>query len=166
MALYSIRRVSLSPPHFKCATTRMRFRASLHSVFSVLMCFLKERCESHQSPRNFVDSSTGRGALPILIFGGRWTLVRGAVKCTTLHLWAANLKPFPVVHSCMALTICCKCLSMVSTWDAFFWVEFIRECGADSDSNSPVTKILCYKGRQSASEAYPVHVSDDTILPG
>ena len=114
MALYSIRRVSLSLPHFKCATTQMRLRSSLHSVFSALMCFLKERCESHQSPTNFVDSSTGRGVLPILIFGGRWTLVRGAVKCTTLHLWAANLKPFPVTHSCMALTACCKCLSMVS----------------------------------------------------
>ena len=110
MALYSNRRVSLSPPHFKCATTQMRLRASMHSVFSALMCFLKERCESHQSPRNFVDSSTGRGMLPILAFRGCWTLVRGAVKCTTLHLWAANLKPFPVAHSCMALTACCKCL--------------------------------------------------------
>ena len=79
-----------------------------------LQCFLKERCESHQSLRNFVDSSTGRGVLPILIFGGRWTLVRGAVKCMTLHLWAANLKPFSVAHPCMALTACCKCLSMVS----------------------------------------------------
>ena len=114
MALYSIRRVSLSPPHFKCATTRMRFRTSLHSVFSALMCFLKERWESYQSLRNFVDSSTGRGVFPILVFGGHWTLVQGAVKCTTLHLWATNLKPFPVAHSCMALTACCKCLSMVS----------------------------------------------------
>ena len=38
----------------------------------------------------------------------------GAVKCMTLHLWAANLKPFLVAHSCMAFTACCRCLSMVS----------------------------------------------------
>ena len=28
----------------------------------------------------------------------------------TLHLWAANLKPFLVAHSCMEFTACCKCL--------------------------------------------------------
>ena len=38
----------------------------------------------------------------------------GAVKCTTLHLCAANLNPFLVAHSCMAFTACCRCLSMVS----------------------------------------------------
>ena len=37
-----------------------------------------------------------------------------AVKCTTLHLWAANLKPFLVAHSCMAFTACCRCLFMIS----------------------------------------------------
>ena len=115
MARYSIRSVSLSPPHFKWATTRIRLRASLHCVFSTLMCFLKERCESsHHSPRNLVDSSTGRGVLPILMLGSLWTFDRGAVKCTTLHLWAANLKPFLVAHSCIAFTACCKCLSVVS----------------------------------------------------
>ena len=93
MARYSIKSVSLSPPHFKWATTRMRLRASLHRVFSTLMCFLNERCESHHSPRNFVDSSTGRSVFPILTMGGLWARARGAVKCTTLHLWAANLKP-------------------------------------------------------------------------
>ena len=77
------------------------------------MCFLKESCESHHSPRNFIDSSTGRNMFPILIAGGLWTLDRGAVKCMTLHFWAANLKPFLVTHSCIALTACCKCLSMV-----------------------------------------------------
>ena len=30
------------------------------------------------------------------------------------NLWAANLKPFLVAHSCMAFTACCKCLSMAS----------------------------------------------------
>ena len=78
----------------------MRLRASLHCVFSTLMCFLKERCESHHSPRYLVDSSTGRGVFPILMLESLWTLDRGAVKCTTLHLWAANLKPFLVGHSC------------------------------------------------------------------
>ena len=78
------------------------------------MCFLNERCESHQSPRNFVDSSTGRSVFPILTMGGLWARDRGAVKCMTLHLWAANLKPFLIAHSCMEFTACCRCLSMVS----------------------------------------------------
>ena len=60
MARYSIRGVSLPPPHFTCATTRMRLRASLHRIFRALMCFLKERCEPHHSPMNFADSSTSR----------------------------------------------------------------------------------------------------------
>ena len=59
MVRYSISSVSLSPPNFECATTRMRLRASLPWDFSALMCSLKERCESHHSPRNFADSSTG-----------------------------------------------------------------------------------------------------------
>ena len=61
-----------------------------------------------------VDSSTGRSVSPIVILGGLVALCRGAVKCTTLHLRAANLKPFLVAHSCMAFTDCCRCLSMVS----------------------------------------------------
>ena len=69
IARYSIKSVSLSAPHFKWATTRMRLRASLHCVFSTLMCFLNERCESHHSPRNFVDSSTGRSVFPVLTMG-------------------------------------------------------------------------------------------------
>ena len=112
MAPYSIRSVSRSPPHFKCTTTQWRFRASLHCVFNTLMCFLKERCESHHSPRNFVESSTDRNVSPILIAGGLGTLDRGAVKCMTLHLWAANLKPFLVAHSCMAFTPCCKLIGL------------------------------------------------------
>ena len=39
--------------------------------------------------------------------GSLVALYRGAVKCTTLLLWAANLKPFLVAHSCMAFTDCC-----------------------------------------------------------
>ena len=45
---------------------------------------------------------------------GVWARDQGAVKCKTLHLWAANLKPFLFAYSCMAFTACCKCLSMVS----------------------------------------------------
>ena len=153
MALYS-RRVSLSPPHFKCATTQMRLRASMHSVFSALMCFLKERFESYQSPRNFVDSSTGRGVLPILAFRGCWTLVRGAVKCTTLHLWAANLKPFPVAHSCMALTACCKCLSMVSR-------ERPRKQIARSSTKSALKISLAIRDGRSLIFS-PIHVTANT----
>ena len=145
------------------------------------MCFLKEPLL--HSPRNFVDTSTGRSVSLILIVcvcvrvcrgggggggggGGVWALFRGAVKCTTLHLWAANLKPFPVAHICMAFTACCRCLSTVlktdcqiinkecsederwqlinvqseacnsqdaTSWNTFFWVEFIRECVSDSE---------------------------------
>ena len=43
-----------------------------------------------------------------------WARDRGAMKFTTLHLWAANLKPFLVAHSCIEFTACCRCLSMVS----------------------------------------------------
>ena len=114
MARYSIKSVSLSPPHFKWATTPMRLRASLHCVFSTLRCFLNDRCESHHSPRNFVDYSTGRSVFPIVTMGGLWARDCGAVKCMTLHLWAANLKPFLVAHSCMVFTACCRCISMVS----------------------------------------------------
>ena len=114
MARYSIKNVSLSPPHFKWATTRMRLRASLHCVCSSLMCFLNEKCESHHSRRNFVDSSTGKSAFPILTMGGLWTRDCGAVKCMTLHLWAANLKPLLVAHSCVAFTACCRCIFMMS----------------------------------------------------
>ena len=172
------------------------------------MCFLKKICESHHNPRNFVDSSTGRGVFPILTVGGLWILTRGAVKCMTLHFWAANLKPFLVAHSCMEFTACCKCLSMVSrerprkqidrsstnsalkmslamqegsslifspktghsqdttSWNTLLWVEFVRKCGPNFDSDSAVPEIFWDKNRQSASEANPVKVSNDTILPG
>ena len=98
MARYSITSVSLSPPHFKWATIRMRLRASLHCVFSTLMCFLNERCESHHSPRNFVGSSTGRSVFPILTMGGLWARDRGAVKCMTA-LVGCKPEAIPVWHS-------------------------------------------------------------------
>ena len=137
-----------------------------------------------------------------------WILTRGAVKCMTLHFWAANLKPFLVAHSCMEFIACCKCLSMVSrerprkqidrsstnsalkmslamqegsslifspktghsqdttSWNTLLWVEFVRKCGPNFDSDSAVPEIFWDKNRQSASEANPVKVSNDTILPG
>ena len=113
MARYSIKSVSLSPPHFKWATTWMRLRASLHCVFSTLMCFLNERCESRHSPRNFVDSSTGRSVFPVLTMGVS-ELETGVQWNVQLCTGAANLKPFLVAHYCMAFTDCCRCLSMVS----------------------------------------------------
>ena len=59
------------------------------------------------------------------------------------------------------------CHSQVTaSWNTFLWVEFVRECCPNSDSDSPVPEIFRDKNRQSASEADPVKVSDDTILPG
>ena len=154
MAWYSIKSVSLSPPHFKWATTRMRSRASLYCVFSTLMCFLNERRKSHHSPRSFVDSSTGRSVFPILTVGGLWARDRGAVKCTTLHLCAANLKPFLVAHSCMAFTACCRCLSMVS-----------RECPRKQIARSTTKCALKMSlGKQEGSSLIlsPKHVTART----
>ena len=53
-----------------------------------------------------------------------------------------------------------------ASWNTFLWVEFVRECCPKSDSDSPVPEIFWHKNRQSASEANPVKISDDTILPG
>ena len=89
----------VSFPPFRWATTRIRLRVSLHFILSTLMCFLNERCEHHHSPRNFVDSSTGRIVFPIPLVGGIWVRNRGAMKYTTWPFRAANLKPFLVPHS-------------------------------------------------------------------
>ena len=109
MARYSIRSVSLSLPQFKWATTRMWLRASMHCFFSTLMCFFNERCESHHSLRNFIDSS-GRSVLPILTAEGLWALDRGAVKCMTAIV-DCKLETIPS----RTFTACWKCLYMVST---------------------------------------------------
>ena len=53
-----------------------------------------------------------------------------------------------------------------ASWNTFLWVEFVGECCPNSDLDSPVSEIFWYKNRQSASEANPVKVSDDAILPG
>ena len=53
-----------------------------------------------------------------------------------------------------------------ASWNTFLWVEFVRDCCPNSDSDSPVPEIFWDKNRQSASETNPVKVSDDTILPG
>ena len=76
--------MSLSPLHLKCITTRMR--ASLHWVFSILMCFLK-MVRIPPQPKEL-----------------RWLL--HWQKCVT--------NPLFVAHACMLFTTCYKCLSMVS----------------------------------------------------
>ena len=53
-----------------------------------------------------------------------------------------------------------------ASWNTFLWVDFIREYCPNSDSDSPVPEIFWKKNRHSASEANPVKVSDDAILPG
>ena len=53
-----------------------------------------------------------------------------------------------------------------ASWNTFLWEEFIRKCCPNSDSDSPVPEIFWNKNRQSASEANPVKVSDDAIMPG
>ena len=54
-----------------------------------------------------------------------------------------------------------------ASWNTFLWVEFVRECCPNSDSDSPDSdEIFWHINRQFASEANPVKVSDDAILPG
>ena len=97
--------VSLSPPHFKWATTRMRLRASLQCVLSTLMCFLKERCESHHSPRNFIDSSTGRGVSNPHIWGSS-NLGSGCSEMYDFALVDGKSKAIP----CCPFLYCINCL--------------------------------------------------------
>ena len=59
----------------------------------------------------FVNSSNGITNLDRV---GLRAIDRGAVKFTTLYLWAVNLKPLLVAHPCMALTVHCRCLSVVT----------------------------------------------------
>ena len=109
MVGYSISSVSLSPPHFKCAITQRRLRASLHWVFSALMCSKKVMCESHHSPRNFVDSSTGRSVSLILIVGvcGLCVGVQWNVQLYIygLQTWNHSLLPIPVWHLLPAVDV-------------------------------------------------------------
>ena len=53
-----------------------------------------------------------------------------------------------------------------ASWNTFLWVEFVKECCPNSDSDSPVPEIFWHKNRQSACEANPVKVSNDAILLG
>ena len=48
--------------------------------------------------------------------------------------------------------------------NTFLWVEFVRDCCPNSDSDSPVPEKFWHKNRQSASEANPVKVSNDARL--
>ena len=110
---YSIGSVSLFPPYFKCATTRMRLRASLHWVFSAPMCSLKKSCESHHSLRNFVDYSTGRSVSLILnvgvsglCIGVQWNV---QLYIYGLQTWTHSLLPIPVWHLLPAVGVFLWC---------------------------------------------------------
>ena len=113
MERYSTRSVSLPPPHFKCASTR-RLRASLHPVFSALMCFF----------RRGANPVTAQG---VLLFPQRagvchWSWLWGVYGLCVwvqwnvqlyiygLQTWPHSLLPNPS----MAFTAFCRCLSMVS----------------------------------------------------
>ena len=72
----------------------------------------------------------------------------GAVKCANLHLWAANLKPSLVAHSGMALTACCKYLSMVP-----------REHPQKQNARSPTKSAL--KTSLAIQEGRPLIFSPD-----
>ena len=157
-------RITVAALHWpgKSAEIHILFSISFR-IFSVSSgrCFnkfLNERCESHHSPRNFVDSSTDRSVFPILTMGGLWARDRGAVKCMTLHLWAANLKPFLVAHSSMAFTACCRCLFMVSR-------ERPRKQIARSSTKSAL-KMSLAKQEGSSLIVSPKHVTARTPSVG
>ena len=52
-----------------------------------------------------------------------------------------------------------------ASWNTFLCVEFVREYTPNSDSDSAVPDIFWLKNRQSASEANPVKVLHDAVLP-
>ena len=52
------------------------------------------------------------------LWGGLWAWDRGAVKCMTLHLWAANLKPFLVMVNGL---ICQLVNSFISVYATMAW---------------------------------------------
>ena len=108
---------SLPPPHFKCATTRMRLRASLHWVLCT-----DARVEGNvripPQPKEFCWFFNWQQCDADPDSGGLWTLYRVTVKCTTWNLLAWNLKPSLVAYSCMTLTSCCKCI--------IHWKQIVR----------------------------------------
>ena len=185
MARYSIKSVSLSPPHFKWATTRIRLRASLHCVFSTLMCFLNERCESHHSPRNFVDSSTGKDVFPILTTGGGgglwpWcTVVQWNVWPCTLALVGCKPEAIPCRWgiSCelalrwmsLALTDDKSTLVQVMAWCHQATSHYLSQCWPRSLSTYGVTrpqwvKIWCkYAEERNAINLITTKVSPKSI---
>ena len=167
-----MRSVSRSPPHLVWATTLRRFIASLLCFFSSVMCFPKLSFESHQSPRNFVVSSTGNATWRIIMLGCRSGLRLGAVKCSILHLCAANLKPFCSAHPWIASTACWRCLSMA-------WRELPRKQMAKSSTNRALKisggiwrgKSLILRPKQVTANTPPVGTpssvpnSSDRVTP-
>ena len=114
--------------------------------------------------------------------------------CTCgLQTWSHSLSPIPLWHSLSAIDVSLWCPESVpkNRWPGMSLAiqegsslifspkhvtartppvgtpsSFVRECCPNSDSDSPVPEIFWHKNRQSASEANPVKVSDNAILPG
>ena len=136
------------------------------------MCFPKLSFESHQSPRNFVVSSTGNATWPIIMLGCCSGLRLGAVKCSILHLCAANLKPFCSAHPWIASTACWRCISMA-------WRELPRKQMAKSSTNRALKisggiwrgKSLILRPKQVTANTPPVGTpssvpnSSDRVTP-
>ena len=81
--------------------------------FSALMCSLKERCESHHSSRNFVDSSTNRSVSLILIVGFSRLCVGVQLNVQLniygLQTWTHCSLPIPVLHLLPAVDVFLWC---------------------------------------------------------
>ena len=138
-------------------------------------------------PQGFIGSSTGSSVFPILTVGVSepwiWVHFTALVGCKHVKI---HYRPF------LYGIYCCRCFCMVfrdhkeccedvpgntrgqiinpqstsysqytNTWNSSRWVEFVSVIW---DSVNP--KIYQYVSRQSSSEANPLKVSDDTILPG
>ena len=123
MAGYKIRSVFLFSPHFKWATTRIRLGGFLYRVFSTLVCLLNERCESHYSAGNFVDSPWAEVCFQYLQWWASkpWIGVQWNVRLCTCGLlkWNYSLSRILVWHLLPAVNI-----SMVSR--ECLWKYFAR----------------------------------------
>ena len=105
--------VSLSPTHFKWATTRMRLRASLHCV-SAHWCALWMR---GASPTTAQGTSWTPPLAEVCLQSSLWgvsepeTVVQWDVwLCTCgLQIWSHSLSPIPLWHSLPAVDVSLWC---------------------------------------------------------